>query len=256
MDTAFLFSLLFFTSVGVPQQHESTELRAKLDARVSEYSLSSSGLADALIKLSKKFEIPIGIEWVRDEEASRGLTRTWRDETIRDIVRSIVKEYPGYDLQLEDGVVHVFRQDLLNDSRNFLNLKVPDFFDVHQEPAGFANIQLRTVIQNIVSPRHASPDAGEGGSYTSGSVDERPFTLTLRGLTVRQALESLAAVSEHNIWVVTFSDTSELTPTGFRRTETLWHPAPFPNIQQPMWDFLAWKEYFPKSTGAVGHGGR
>jgi hypothetical protein len=246
MGTAFLLSFLFLTTAGTAAQQQRAELRTKLDAQVTQYSLSAAGLADALVKVSKRFQIPMGIEWVRDKEASRGLSRTWNDETIREIMRSIVKEYPGYDLQLEDGVIHVFRQDLLNDSRNFLNLKVPDFFDVRQKPAGLANVELRSVVQNIVSPRNLPPGAGEGGSYATG-IQERPLSLTLRGLTIREALERLVVASEHTIWMVTFSDTAELTPTGYRRTETLWHPAPFRNTEQPMWDFLAWREYAPES---------
>ncbi len=249
MRAAFLLSLLFFTTQGLPAQPESAELRARLDAHVTQYSLSARGLADAVAKTSKQFEFPIGIEWVKDKDALQGLSRTWNNQTVRQILRSVVRAYPGYAFRPEDGVVHVFRQDLLNDSHNFLNLKVPDFFEVRQEPAGFANVQLRNVVQNIVSPRNLPPGAGEGGSYTSGSVPEKPLNLTLRGATIREALQKLAAISEHNIWVVTFSDTSELTPTGFRRTETLWHPAPFRNTEQPMWDFLAWGEYSPESRG-------
>lgn len=136
-------------------------------------------------------------------------------------------------------MIYVYRQDLLTDSHNFLNLKVPEFFEIHQEPGGLANMKLRRVAQNIVSPRESSPGAGEAGEYSTG-IHEKLLTLAVRGATVREVLESLVEVSEHNIWVVTFSDSTELTRTGFRRTETLSHPSPFPDTQQPMWDFLAW----------------
>jgi hypothetical protein len=244
MHTVFLLAVMLFTPAKMLAQPESAELRAKLDARVSQYSLSAAGLADALARISKQFQLPVGIEWVKDKDALRSFSRIWKDQTVRQVLRSIVEAYPGYDFQVEDGVVHVFRRDLLNDSHNFLNLKVPDFFEVRQETAGFANVELRSVVQNIVSPRNLPPGAGEGGSYATG-IHEKPITLNLRGLTVREVLEKLAAVSEHNMWIVTFSDAPELTPTGFRRTETLWHPAPFPDTQQPMWDFLAWAEYRP-----------
>lgn len=253
MRTALLVALLSSTSVSLPMQPGATELQARLDARVSQYNLSANGLADALAKTAKKFQLPIGIEWVRDKQALQGLSRTWKDDTVRQVLGSIVEAYPGYAFRVEDGVVHVFRRDLVNDSHSFLNLKVPDFFEVRQEAAGFANVRLRSVVQNIVSPRNLPPGAGEGGSYASGNVPEKPVTLTLRGATVREALEKMAAVSERNIWVVTFSDTPGLTPTGFRRTETLWHPAPFPDTEQPMWDFLAWGEYAPESTRPATH---
>ena len=83
-----------------------------------------------------------------------------------------------------------------------------------------ANQQLRAVVQNIVSPRNLPPGAGEAGEYATG-IQEKPITLSLHGSTVREALEKLSEVSEYKMWVVTFSDSPALTPTGFRRTETL-----------------------------------
>lgn len=248
MHAVFLVAMIFFTFPRLPAESENIELRTKLDAHVAQYSLSATGLADALARTSNQFQIPMGIEWVKDKQTLRGLSRTWNGETVRQVLKSIVEAYPGYSSEVADDVVHVFRRDLLNDSHNFLNLKVPDFFEVREEPAGLANVNLRSVVQNIVSPRKLPLGSGEGGSYTSGNVSEKPLTLSLRGLTVRKALERLTAISERNIWVVTFSDSSALTPTGFRRTETLWHPFPFSNTQQPMWDFLAWSEYLLEST--------
>lgn len=249
MRTILLLTVLFFAAPRAKAQPESTELRTKLDARVAEYSLSANGLADAFARTSKQFQIPIGIEWVKDAQALQTLDRRWTGQSVRQILHSIVEAYPGYDLRAEDNQVHVFRQDLLNDSRNFLNLRVPDFFDVHQQTGGFVNVRLQSVIQNIVSPRNLPPGAGEAGSYTSGNVPERSLSLILHGLTVREALAKLVVASERHMWIVTFPDSAELTPTGFRLTETLWHPSPFSDAQQPMWDFLAWGEYPP--TGGV-----
>jgi hypothetical protein len=241
---------VFLVSVATATQGESPELRAKLDAQGGHYSLAASGLADAVIKLSQQFELPLGIEWVRDKEAERPLSRAWTGESVRHILRSVVEEYPGYDFRPDGGVIHVFRKDLPNDAHNFLNLRVPDFLVERHEAAGLANMRLRVAMQNIVSPRPLPPGAGEAIEYATG-IREKAISVRIAGLTIRNALGRLAAVSEHNVWVVTFSASPELTPTGFRRTETLWHPAPFPNNQQPMWDFLAWSEYrgYPRPGG-------
>lgn len=248
---AILFALLLlFSAACVPAQGQTTSLQAKLDARVARYSLTAKDLADAILKIAKQFDLPVGIEWLKDKEALQGLSLAWKDATVGDIIGSVVKKYPPYRFQVEDGVLHVFRPDLLNDSHNFLNLKVPDSFEVRQTVGGFANVQLRDVVQNIVTPRNLPPGAGVGGDYATG-LEETPLTLSLRGLTVREALDKLVGASEHKMWLVTFSDTPALTPTGFRRTETLWHPAPFPDRDQPMWDFLAWKEYMPQSAPAA-----
>jgi hypothetical protein len=241
---AFL-SLFLFSSSGVRAQAQTTELHAKLDARVTQYSLSANGLADAVLRVAKQFEVPVGIEWLKDKETARALSHTWKNESVAAMLRSVVQEFPGYELRVEQGEVHVFRRDLVDDGRSFLNLRVPDSFEVHQERGGRANQQLEAVAQNIVSPRNLPPGAGEGSEYATG-LEEKPLTLTLRGFTFREALNKLVETSERKIWVVTFSDGPGLTPTGFRRTETLWHPTPFPDRDQPAWDFLGWKEYLPQ----------
>ena len=250
MRTLLILALLPFIPTAIPSQSQNKELQAKLDARVSQYSLSTDGLADTVLRVAKRFELPVGIEWVKDKDTARALSLRWKDDSVEAILRSIVQKFPGYELRVEPGEVHVFRRDLVDDSRNFLNLKVPEFFEVQQEGGGRANQQLEAVAQNIVSPRNLSPGAGEGGDYATG-IHEEPLTITLRGLTFREALNKLVESSEHKIWVVTFSDGPGLTPTGFRRTETLWHPSPFPDRDQPMWDFLAWEEYLLEPVSAT-----
>lgn len=237
--------LLLIAPCSILTRPQNGDVQVRLDTSVAEYNLLASGFADALAKTSKHFQFPIGIEWVKDHQALRDFNRTWKGDTVRQILGSIVEAYPGYLVQIDDGCVHVFRQDLLNDRRNFLNLRLPDFFEVRNEIGGFANQKLQSVVQNIVSPRNWPPGAGEAGSYTSGNVREKPLSVDLKGATVREALERLVDASEHKMWIVTFSDTSTLTHTGFYLTETLWHPRPFPDHDQPMWDFLAWDQYQP-----------
>ena len=245
---AMLFvSLLLASVASLPAQEQAPELQAKLDARVIQYRLTAKGLADVILRIGKQFELPVGIEWVKDDQAIQGLSLAWKDATVGDIISSVVKRYPPYSYRVERGIIHVFRPDLLDDGHNFLNLKVPDFFEARQEVGGLTNQRLQAVVQNIVSPRNLPPGAGEAGDYATG-LEERPLTLALRGLTFREALDKLVDASERKMWVVTFSDGAGLTPTGFRRTETLWHPTPFPDSDQPMWDFRAWQEYMPESA--------
>ncbi len=250
MRTVLLLSLIIFTDANVPCQVQPSDTQAKLDTHTTQYSLSANGLADAVLRVAKRFELPVGIEWVKDKDTARRLSLRWKDDSVEGILRSIVQKFPGYELRVEPGEVHVFRRDLVDDSRNFLNLKVPEFFEVQQEGGGRANQQLEAVAQNIVSPRNLSPGAGEGGDYATG-IHEEPLTITPRGLTFREALNKLVESSEHKIWVVTFSDGPGFTPKGFRRTETLWHPSPFPDRDQPMWDFLAWEEYLLEPVSAT-----
>jgi len=243
-------TLALFIFAQGPALPKNTQLQEVLERRIERYSLSANGLVDALARTAKDFDVPIGVEWVKENGALRGLDMEWKGRTVGVILRSIVSHYPGYELRVEHHVVHVFRQDLVSSRHNFLNLKVPGDFEVRAEQGGLINQRLRAVVQRIVAPRTLPPGAGEGGSYGSG-LHEKKLTLRLGGATIREALEKLIEVSQHKVWVVTFSDDVHLTPTGFYRTETLWHPSPFPDAEQPVWDFIPWESY-PFDSGAAG----
>jgi len=82
MKPIVFLSLFLFSSAGVRAQAQSTELQAKLDARVSQYSLSANGLADSILRIAKQFELPVGVEWLKDKEALHDLKLTWKDDTV------------------------------------------------------------------------------------------------------------------------------------------------------------------------------
>lgn len=246
-----LLWLAAFLALASAAKTQTPNLDQILDMRVAQYSVQANGLADTLIAVSKRFKVPIGVEWVRDANTSRFVARSWTGETVRGILASTVDMWPDYSLRISDGVVDVSNRDLFDSSENFLNLQVPGSFQTHREVGGLTNQRLQSAIQDTVSTRQTPPRAGHGGSYATG-LQETPITLALQGLTVRAALDKLVEASDYKIWVVTFSPSRTLTATGYRRTETLWHPAPFSDSSQPMWDVLAWRQYGPAEQADSG----
>jgi hypothetical protein len=237
--------LLILTLIGPARAHallQARRLSADLNNEVEDYHLSGNGLADALAKVSARFRLPMGIEWVREAETLSKIKLSWRVGTVRAVISAVVAKYPGYDWRADSGVVDVFPSDRVASQHNFLNLKVPAYFQVNNEVGGMVNQGLQSAVQDMVSPRKLPPGAGVGGSYATG-LTEKPLTLALAGLTIRQALNQLTEHSEHKMWIVTFVRGVGLTPTGYWRTETLWHPSAFPDNQQPMWDFFTWSQY-------------
>lgn len=231
--------LLSAALTGLPK---SVTLEAKLEAPVSEYQVPGADLINALNEIATRFQLPMGIEWVRNEPTLRKRTLSWKNTTVKGVIRGVLKEYPGYAFDVRDGVVHVFKKGVRRSPHNFLNLKLRKF-SAHDEEGGYAGVRLRAEVQYIVSPPPPAPGPhGSGGSYI-GPVGERHITLSLHDITVRDVLDKLASVSQMNVWVVTFAGTKGLTPTGFYRTATLWHPAPFPDNSQPMWDLFAWGQW-------------
>ena len=58
--------------------------------------------------------------------------------TVKDIIQAVVSTHAGYEWRTEDGVVHVFQRDLVNDDRNPLNIIIKSFdeFDEQGETVG------------------------------------------------------------------------------------------------------------------------
>ena len=59
--------------------------------------------------------------------AGRTALRNRSHTTVADIVQAVVSMCAGYDWRLEDGVVHIFQRDLVDDSRNPLNITIMSF---------------------------------------------------------------------------------------------------------------------------------
>jgi hypothetical protein len=80
------------------------------------------------------------------------------------------------------------------------------------------------------------------------NLGEPEITVKLENTSVEGVLDSLVTASARKIVIVSFLDSFILTPTGFRRTETLWNYNPVPDDQQPVWDMLHWKEPIPSAV--------
>jgi hypothetical protein len=83
------------------------------------------------------------------------------------------------------------------------------------------------------------------GSSGAGNLDEPKLDLRFSNAEVEEILDAVAIGSASNIWIVTFSESLALTPTGFRRTVTIWNGSFVPDDQQPVWDRFRWQYFAP-----------
>lgn len=209
------------------------DLASKLSKRVTNYNLGASSLVGALIRVSNDFQIPMGIAWVDSPAARAYLPFAWKDSTPQDIIKAIAKTQPGYQVQVSNGVVHVF--PLIPDAQNFLKMKIGDF-SVHNTYAELAYFKLHTLV---TPPRHGNQQIS-----IAGPGDSR-VNVELKNPTVEVALDALAVTSSRKVWIVTFSNDTSLTARGFRRTKTLWTEKPIPDEEQPGWDLIRWGDPVP-----------
>lgn len=237
---AFLILMPIVLVVGVKPIGGSELLEARLSAPVSARTVTARDLPSALAEVAGEFRIPMVIEWV-DQPGRNAVEVSVKDGTVYNLVQSVVGTQPGYGVQITDGVVHIFDRRFFRDRQNFLNLKIHNF-ERERTAASLVGGDLLQLAAQTVSPPPplpVSPSGAAGIISSQGvSLDEPEVTLKLRTVTLREALETLAREADDEIWVVTFLGPKEVTPTGFRRTITLWNDSP-PG-DKPVWDFFRW----------------
>jgi hypothetical protein len=244
MMGAFIAAALLTAQCHLAQAVEGNAmLQVKLGATVSRYSISESDLPSALIAVASEFELPMGIEWVTPG-VPHPVELSWERATVREVVESIVRNEPGYELKTTDGVVHVSYKGSRDDKANFLNLRLGQFHS-RTEHISVILDRLRRIVRGIVSPQPASGT----DFYHVVIADRATVSLDLPNPTVREVLDQLALASDrYKIWAVSFQQDPGLTPTGFRRTFTIWNDTPVPDPEQPVWDRFLWGKPPPRAV--------
>jgi hypothetical protein len=231
-----LFAVPSFASAQVNSAPPVTaDLGAKLNKPVHSYDLGTCSPIAALIKVSKDYQIPMGITSVNTPAARTELPFSWPDGTVQEVIESIARTL-GYQVALRNGVVHVFSVGLIPDGENFLKLKIASY-SVHDAILEVASFKLHSLI----APRRY-------GQISIAGPGDSTFTLELTNTTVEDVLDALAVASTAKIWVVTFAENSALTtlpPVGLHRTVSLWADEPVPDAELPVWDFLRWGNPMP-----------
>ena len=211
------------------------------------YDVSENSFPTALVKVAQDFRLPMGIEWIRLSSDPQKVRLAWKKATVREILQSIVRTRPGYELKVDGCIVHVFYPNAESDKRNFLNIPVQNFQSEDQYVA-FSNQRLRDIVRKTVFP----PVPHAGGSLPSVreivvSGGEHKATFTMQNGTVRDVLDKMIFATDGRIWIVTFDEKAGLTPSGFRRTiASLWNAsANLPDEYQPRWDLIYMRSTVP-----------
>lgn len=241
--------MLLLPRWDLPQIPNAQGLRTKLQIRVDNYSLSAPTLIQALTKVASQFEIPMGIEWVKEPSTMRTVSFSKKHATVYQIIESLVKSQRGYGFAIGEDIVHVFPRGSLKNTRSFLDLRI-NRFDVQDEFVAVASYRLRRLVNVPVvsrtatlrrgtSPGLPSPGSGTAGSIAAGSGDRR-VSLKVRNATVRNILDRLCLAADLRIWVVSYPPRFTITKGGFRRTVALHTDVSVPDEEQPQWVFLPW----------------
>lgn len=172
----------------------------KLTQKVEAFDSESSSTIQQLVDLAQKFQIPIGVEWLHTQNEKPARPIHVRNALVRDVLRKILRQQPGYQFMVRDGIVHIFASGLINDRRNFLNLVVP-IFKAKEESLIGVNYHLAQRIKLLL---HPSPGfgGGYGGVGLKNDFAVRKITFAGSNLTIRQILSKTVAQQGNALWVV------------------------------------------------------
>jgi hypothetical protein len=230
MKLSFPVTLLLSVASASAQQ-SSLQFPKSSIGGVQSYSLEANCFIDALLKLSARFQFPLGVEWVKSADTLKPVRLSQTYTTVADVIQSVVSRHAGYDWRTEDGVVHVFQRDLVKDSRNPLNITVKEFGWNHKMILSEANTLLAQLVGQVVNPLPIG--RGIGGSFPR-DVGEPTFDLNIRDGSARSILNRIVTVSKVNIWVATFPSVAHPNPSGFLQ------PTGAQNNNGPFWTMLRW----------------
>jgi hypothetical protein len=225
-------------------------------SEIQDYSLQAGNIIDALLKISAHFQIPMGLEWVKSADTLKPVQIFRGYTTVKDIVDAVVFNYAGYECRMGDGVVHVFRRDLVSDTRNPLNVTI-DSFDV-KNTVTWANVVLFNKLKHVVRTPDSQGVAGSVGS----SSDDPVFNFAAQNVPARSILNKIvtaglnapampATTAEASVprakrfWIATFPQTTTFTRTGYLEVAPMQDPRFVADEGQSFWTLLAWAESPP-----------
>jgi len=177
-------------------------LHSKLAQHVSRFDSENSSTAGQLIEFAQQFQIPMGIGWVERAGESSAKPVHARNTTAQAVLEQIVKQRQGMGFSGSDGMVHIFDQSFISDSRNFLNLHIPNF-RVENESLFGAEFWLRVDIERVLTPFSGGFAGGHGyGIPRTDTFDKHNINLSVNDATVRQLLNGIVSQQGNALWLV------------------------------------------------------
>lgn len=235
--------LLLVSVVPIPKQFQAAPaaecLHKRLETRISAYTISADTFLQALTKAAADLQLPIGVEWIRNAESVKPVNLSWHDTTIHDIIDSLVKAYPGYEVDTAGEVVHAFPRALLTDKRSPLNIRILGF-QAQREMVTPVSAKLRRLVQQVMRTAVRRPvGTGEASTMAIGAGGDRPVTLDSQDALVREILDQLVVRGGQAAWIVTYPGDDSVTRAGFLRTLNPYaSDSPTPDDEQPIWVLL------------------
>jgi hypothetical protein len=197
----FAFSLAIVSEQPVKHRETSAQsarvslIEQTLDTRVARFDTSGRSLVATIVDLAFTYQLPTAIEYADRDATTRALNLQFRNESVRGILKTIIRQFPEYGVSFSGGIVDVFAVKGRGDSSNLLNKVIKDFaatqVDTHE-----ADFQLFCAVSREVGSQWC------GGSIAIGQWEPLKITFHLQNVKVYEVLNAIVAQNGKAIWTV------------------------------------------------------
>jgi len=196
-----LSGLVIWASSGaMVRSVHAQSLEEKL-ATATDYVPKATAPSDQLVEVARRFNIPMGIEWV-DGAGTAPLDQTLRPgkRSVKELIEEIASLSPGYRVEVDNGLVRIYSPEALHPF-NFLNIRLKSY-TVKDEDLFGAEHGLRLAIRFTLQPAKYRFGYAGGYGHPANHVFQFPkFTLSESNVTVREVLNAIALAQGNALWI-------------------------------------------------------
>lgn len=160
----FNLSLIIVFTFSLTNIYAQT-LKVRLEQQ-TEFIPQNSSPAEQLIEVSRRFNIPIAIEWLEQTNEQSKPTFVFKRGSVLDLIKAIIQQSPEHQLIVEGQILYIYPSAVVSHRFNFLNQRIEDY-GVKDESLFGAEAALRTQINMMLYPElyRNGYVGGYGGGY-------------------------------------------------------------------------------------------
>lgn len=203
---AVILGSLMMATVSYPGQGLDRSSRL-LNRQVKGANLKNVMVGQAVVNALLNADTPGGVANVSDCKGMVTHTFTPRDSSLRGVLDSIVATDPRYTWGVMDGVINVIPR---NGLPPFFGVRISKFDAVEVDSPRDALFQLLAMPELRQAKLNLGRHAVQGGAYAfcpeCPPKETKKFSVRLKGVTVREALNAIASAHGNAVWSFSQSD--------------------------------------------------
>jgi len=178
-------------SQGVPKTFAQ-----RLETRIEEYNTAGRPMVAVVFDIAYRYETPVALEYVDSLSTTRPLNLQFHDESVRNILRALVDQFPNYEIGFSGDIVDIYSPTARSNSSNLLNRVISEF-NVTNMDTSRADMELVCALN-----RESGSNGVCGGSIATGQWGTDKITLRMRNVKVYEILNAIVSQNGKVVWTV------------------------------------------------------